>query len=334
MKYLLFFILIPVLFLTDIMVGSRFYDFGVLTDYLSGNLTGGTFKVLHGVRLPRAITALIFGGALSVAGLLMQTFFRNPLAGPSVLGLTSGSSLGVAVAVMAGSMFGPEFTGWVSLLSYVIFAVAGGLLSLLLILGVSTRIKSNVTLLIFGLMFGYIASSAVSVLASFSGEKELKEFVHWGFGSFGKVDSYALLGCLSLGILVLFGITFGLQKKLNAWLLGDVYARSIGVDTKKIRWTILITAGLLTATVTAFCGPIAFLGLSVPHLAKGWFKSSDHRVLIPGCLLIGICLALFCDIVAKVPGYSDLTLPLNAVTSVIGAPIVIFVLLKNRRAVG
>ncbi|MFT7613400.1 MAG: iron complex transport system permease protein [Parvicellaceae bacterium] len=321
------------MFLADLMVGGRYYDFGVLFDYFSGDLKGGSFNVIHGVRLPRTLTALIFGGGLSVAGLLMQTFFRNPLAGPSVLGLTSGSSLGVAIAVMAGSMF--EMTaGWATHFSYVLFAIAGGLISLFLILAVSTRIKSNVTLLIFGLMFGYIASSAVSVLASFSGERELKEFVHWGFGSFGKIDSYWLLLLLAVGIFALIGVAFSLQKKLNAWLLGDVYARSIGVDTKRVRWIILITAGLLTSIVTAFCGPIAFLGLAVPHLAKGWFKSSDHRVLIPGCLLIGISLALFCDIVAKVPGYSDISLPLNAVTSAIGAPIVILVLLKNRRAIG
>jgi len=315
------------------MVGGRFYDFPVLFDYFMGDLQGGSYKVLHGVRLPRALTALVFGGALSVAGLLMQTFFRNPLAGPSVLGLTSGSSLGVAIAVMAGSLF--ELSSmWATQFSYVIFAIAGGLISLFLILLVSTRVKSNVTLLIFGLMFGYIASSAVSVLASFSGEKELKEFVHWGFGSFGKVDSYWMLLFLAIALFTLIGVAFSLQKKLNAWLLGEVYARSIGVDTKRVRWVILITAGLLTAIVTAFCGPIAFLGLAVPHLAKGWFKSSDHRVLIPGCLLIGISLAIFCDIVAKVPGYSDVSLPLNAVTSAIGAPIVILVLLKNRRAVG
>lgn len=332
MKYLVFLILIPVLFALDLMIGSRFYGFDVISDYLTGNLEGGTYNVLHGVRIPRALTALIFGGALSVAGLLMQTFFRNPLAGPSVLGLTSGSSLGVALAVMAGSAFEVSSL-WAIQLNYVLFAIVGGLSALLLILGVSTRVKSNVTLLIFGLMFGYIASSVVSVLASFSGEKELKEFVHWGFGSFGKVDSYPLLGILAIVIGALLILAFSLQKKLNAWLLGEVYARSIGVNTKGVRWVILITAGLLTAIVTAFCGPVAFLGLAVPHLAKGLSRNSNHKELIPLCFLIGVSLALFCDLVAKVPGYDDLTLPLNAVTSAIGAPIVIIVLLKNRRAV-
>ncbi len=287
-------------------------------------------KVFFGIRIPRALTALILGGALSVAGLIMQTFFRNPLAGPSVLGLTSGASLGVAIAVMAGTAFGLE-SFWANQINLVGFAVVGGMAALLIILAASIRVRSNTTLLILGLMLGYITSSVVSVLASFSGERELKQFVHWGFGSFGKVDSYFTLVVLFGLIMGLIILVFTMHRKLNVWMLGETYAKSVGLNVQRTRWVMLVVAGLLTALVTAFCGPIAFLGLAVPHLTRGWFKTSNHSVLIPGCLLMGTALALFCDIVAKVPGNPDLVLPLNAVTSAIGAPIVIVVLLRNRR---
>jgi iron complex transport system permease protein len=282
-------------------------------------------------RLPRALTAILAGSGLALGGLLMQTFFRNPLAGPSVLGITSGSSLGVALFVLAtGSM--AEFvnvTGIGGSLSIAAAAWVGAMIILLLILGVSNRLSEPVTLVVFRLMIGYIVSAAVTVLQFESGKDALRVFVLWGMGSFEGLGS-AELGLLALGTGLGLIISIVMIKHLNIMLLGEDEARSLGVPFMRIRIWMIIATGVLAGTVTAFCGPVAFLGLAVPHLARGLFKTSDHKIIVPGVLLVGCSLGLLCDLLSRMP-WTQGGIPLNAVTGIIGAPVVIWVILKNRR---
>lgn len=286
--------------------------------------------IVNQYRLPQAITALSTGIVLSLSGLILQTLFRNPLAGPSVLGISSGASLGVAMVVLSGSIFGLKLSELPLLgnLTVVIAAFAGALIVLVLIIYVSGRVGNVITVLIIGIMTGYTVSAVVSVLQFFSRAGELHTYILWGLGSFSKTTFQQSLFLLLTALLGTIFIWFFI-KPLNALLMGVHYAQSIGFHTRRIQTILILVTGLLVAVGTSFTGPIAFLGLAVPHLARGFFKSSQHAVLIPATVLMGASLALFCNLVAKLPGY-EISLPINAVTSLVGAPVIIWVVLRNR----
>ena len=287
-------------------------------------------------RLPKALTAMLAGAALSVSGLQMQTLFRNPLAGPFVLGISSGASLGVALTVLlAGVAVGlggsTTLLAGISLAgdtSLALSAIAGSGLVLLLVMSVARRVQSGMTLLILGLMFGYTTSALVSVLIYFSVVERIQAYISWTFGSFGGV-TWRQLQVMAPAILV--GLAGGhlLMKPLNALLLGETYALSLGLNVRRVRLGIIGTSAVLAGVVTAFCGPIGFLGIAVPHLCRSLLHTSDHRLLLPAVSFMGATLALGADIVAGLPG-SQLTLPLNAVTALLGAPVVIWVILRQR----
>ncbi len=287
-------------------------------------------------RLPKALTAMLAGAALSVSGLQMQTLFRNPLAGPFVLGISSGASLGVALTVLlAGVAVGlggsTTLLAGISLAgdaSLALSAIAGSGLVLLLVMSVARRVQSGMTLLILGLMFGYTTSALVSVLIYFSVVERIQAYISWTFGSFGGV-TWRQLQVMAPAIVL--GLAGGhlLMKPLNALLLGETYALSLGLNVRRVRLAIIGTSAVLAGVVTAFCGPIGFLGIAVPHLCRSLLHTSDHRLLLPAVSFMGATLALGADIVAGLPG-SQLTLPLNAVTALLGAPVVIWVILRQR----
>lgn len=283
-------------------------------------------------RLPRALTAMLAGAALGVAGLKMQTLFRNPLADPFVLGISSGASLGVAVVVLAATGVGFSSllarTGVMGNASIILAAVTGAAVVMGIVLGVARRIEGSLTLLIVGLMFGYIASSLVSVLMQFSVEHQMQNYVAWTFGSFAGV-TWRQLAVFAPTVLAGVALAWLLSKPLDAFLLGDGYARSMGIHVQRVRSSIIIGSALLAGAVTAFCGPIGFLGIAVPHLCRMLLKTGDHRALIPGTAMLGAVLALCADIIAQAPG-TQISLPLNAVTALIGAPVVVGVLLRRR----
>lgn len=289
-------------------------------------------KIVVNIRIPRAVTAILAGSALSVGGLLMQTLFRNPLAGPSVLGITSGASLGVAVVMLASGTITSIFAiqqfsalgSWV----IVIAASLGAAIVLLLILLISIKVRDNVTLLIIGLMIGNITIALVSIWQYFSRPEQIQDYLIWTFGSLGGVplDQLWILAAVAVagGAIALL-----LSKPLNAFLLGENYARSMGLSVTHTRIWIIVSTSLLAGGITAFCGPIGFIGIAVPHLTRSLLGTNDHRVLIPGTLLMGAILLLACDIIAQVPG-STTTLPISAVTSMVGSPVVIWVIIQRK----
>ena len=283
-------------------------------------------------RVPQALTALVAGAGLSVSGLQMQTVFRNPLAGPSVLGISSGASMGVAfVVLLSGSLGGVALSklGFMGEIALTIAAIAGSLSIMALIVFVSQKVRGNVTLLIIGVMIGYIANAVIGVLKFFSVEEDIRAYVIWGLGSFARVsgDQMTLFICI---MVVLLPLSFLLVKTLNLLLLGDAYARNLGLNIKRARLLVITCSGVLVAIVTAYCGPIIFLGLAVPHLCRGMFRTSDHRILMPASLLAGASLALVCNLIARMPGFEG-ALPLNSVTALVGAPVVMSVLFNRRR---
>ena len=282
-------------------------------------------------RVPQALTALVAGAGLSVSGLQMQTVFRNPLAGPSVLGISSGASMGVAfVVLLSGSLGSVALSklGFMGEIALTIAAIAGSLSIMALIVFVSQKVRGNVTLLIIGVMIGYIANAVIGVLKFFSVE-EIRAYVIWGLGSFARVsgDQMTLFICI---MVVLLPLSFLLVKTLNLLLLGDAYARNLGLNIKRARLLVITCSGVLVAIVTAYCGPIIFLGLAVPHLCRGMFRTSDHRILMPASLLAGASLALVCNLIARMPGFEG-ALPVNSVTALVGAPVVMSVLFNKRR---
>jgi len=283
-------------------------------------------------RLPKAITAALAGAALSASGLQMQTLFRNPLADPFVLGISSGASLGVALVVLvAGVAGGSSLLAGVSLVGDVSLALAsiiGSTLVLLLVMAVARRVQSTMTLLILGLMFGYATSALVSVLLYFSIAERIQAYISWTFGSFGGVTWSQLQVFGPVTVAGLIGSHL-LVKPLNALLLGETYARSMGLNVRLARLGVIGASASLAGVVTAFCGPIGFLGIAVPHLCRSLFGTSDHRLLLPAVTLLGAILALGADLLAQLPG-SQLTLPLNAVTALLGAPVVTWVILRQR----
>jgi len=275
-------------------------------------------------RLPQAITALFAGSALAVSGLMLQTLFRNPLAGPSILGISNGANLGVAIVMLyAGEMSGLSYH-----LSIVFSAFTGAFLVLLLILYFSAKIKNNVLVLIIGIMVGYLASSGISILNAYASSDNVRAYVLWGMGNFSSVHSAQLPFYI---ISILFGLLCSilLIKPLNALLLGENYAANLGVGIKANRIYILLTTGLLTAIVTAFCGPVSFLGLAVPHIARMTLRTSNQKLLLPATILLGAAIALLCNMLTIIPFGKGL-LPLNAVTPLLGAPVIIYVILNKK----
>ncbi|GAB5564564.1 MAG: iron ABC transporter permease [Winogradskyella sp.] len=281
-------------------------------------------------RLPKAITAIIVGSGLGISGLLMQTLFRNPLAGPFVLGISSGASLGVAIVILGSGLFGGALA---TILGYkwsiYIAAALGSFLVLLAVLAVSSKVRDTMAILIIGLMFGSITSAVVSVLSYFSSAEQLQQYVFWGLGNISNL-TWEELKVFSR----LYGIGLVLAivsiKQLDAFLLGDNYVKSLGVPLKRVRHVVILSVSLLAGTITVFTGPIAFIGLAIPHLTRQIFRTSSHKILLPAVLIIGAIVMLVCDSIAQIPG-SDYTLPINAVTALVGAPVVIWLLVRKRR---
>lgn len=329
---IVFFLLGVSLFVANLWFGSVLIPWKEVFRVLLGST--GTNEVHQVIildyRLPQAFTAVAVGISLGVAGMILQTVFRNPLAGPSVLGISSGASLGVAVVVFAGSIYHLELLNSISILqnvSLVLAALFGALLVLSVIIFVSQRISNVVTILIIGIMIGYTVSAIVGVIQFFSRAEELHAYVLWGLGSFSKT-SVGQSVFLLFSSMVISALVFFFLKGLNALLLGDNYARSIGIPIKQTQLSLIIIAGLLIALGTVFTGPIAFIGLAIPHLARNFFKTSDHFILVPAVIIMGIALSLLCNLIARLPGY-DTSLPINAVSSLIGAPVIVWVIVKR-----
>lgn len=283
-------------------------------------------------RFPQALTALVAGAGLAISGLQMQTVFRNPLAGPSVLGISSGASLGVAFVVLfSGSIGGVALShlGFMGEVALSIAAIAGSLSVMGLIVFASHKVKGNVTLLIIGVMIGYLANAIIGILKFFSVEEDIKTYVIWGLGSFSRVSGNQMMLFVTI-MVILLPLSFLLVKTLNLLMLGDGYARNLGLNIKRARVLVISCSGVLTAIVTAYCGPIIFLGLAVPHLCRAIFQTSDHRILMPACLVMGAALALACNLIARMPGFEG-ALPVNSVTALIGAPVVASVLFRKRK---
>lgn len=303
-------VLLVLLFCVDVCSGSIWL-------WPFGELSPMEHQIIHAIRLPKALTAILSGASLSIAGLIMQTLFRNPLAGPYTLGVSSGASLGVAFLTMVSTSF---------IVLLPLAAVIGASLVLLLVLAVSRRVTSNVSLLIVGMMFGSIAGALVSLLQNFANPDALKLFIVWTLGSLSSVgwsDMQMLIPILLLGMLfVLLAL-----KPLNGLLLGEDYARGLGINVERTRLYIVLATGLLAGGVTAFCGPIAFVGVAVPHIARGLFQSSNHRITIPASALIGACLLLVCDVLCSLFVYP---LPISTVSALFGAPVIIWIILKNK----
>ena len=280
-------------------------------------------------RIPKAITAILVGVGLSVAGLLMQTLFRNPLAGPDVLGLSSGASLGVAFVILAGELFPKVLSSiFISPIGVTLASCFGSFVVLILISIASKNIRNTATILIIGLLFSSFTGAIISVLTYFSSAEELQKFLFWSLGSLGNL-TFTKLYILSFFIFIGLLLALLSIKSLNGLLLGENYAQSLGINLKKSRYIILLSSSILVGSCTAFVGPIAFVGLAVPHLAKIIFQTSNHTTLLLATILIGATLMLFCDTISQMPGF-DFTLPINAITSLFGAPVIIWLILQKR----
>ncbi|MFP9117654.1 iron chelate uptake ABC transporter family permease subunit [Flavobacterium sp. RNTU_13] len=320
------------LFLANVSLGSIKIPFSeVIKPFIGEYASRPSWDyIITNYRLPKAIVALLAGIALSVSGLLMQTLFRNPLAGPDVLGLSSGASLGVALVIMGSGLL-PAALGLYLTSEYglVLASVSGTFAVLVLVLGVAQRLRDTMSILITGIMFGSFTGAIVGVLSYFSPAEQLKKYTFWALGSLGNL-SWQSVGILAL--LTFIGIIMGIAciKPLDALLMGERYAASMGINIKRSRLLIILATSLLTGCVTAFAGPISFVGLIVPHIARLLFKASNHRVLFFATLLTGAILMLACDILTQLPG-TDVVLPINGITSIVGAPVVIALLIKNKK---
>ncbi len=324
-------LLLAALFFTDLLIGSVNIPLKESLQILLGNKSNPTLAfILNDFRMPKAITAMLVGAGLSITGLIMQTLFRNPLAGPYVLGISSGASLGVALFTMATSLIsgGAAIFLLKSSWGLVLAAIAGASLVMLLTVLVSMRIKDSVSLLIVGIMFGSITGAVVTVLQYFSDPNIVHNYLIWTFGSLSGVtwaQVYVMLCIFIPGLL----ISFLLVKNLNAILLGENYAQSVGVDTKRLRIIIIALTSLIAGSLTAFVGPIGFVGVAVPHISRFGLNTSDHKKLMPVVALTGATLMLLFDIISQLPG-SQSTLPINAVTAIFGAPVVIWVIFRSK----
>ncbi|WKL45752.1 iron ABC transporter permease [Flavobacterium pectinovorum] len=331
---ILFFVLGLVLlfmFFLDISLGSITIPFKeVYTSLTGGQASKSTWEyIIINYRLPKAITAFLVGVGLSISGLLMQTLFRNPLAGPDVLGLSSGAILAVAIVILGAGLL-PSFLNAILLSPYgiVLASTLGSVSVLLLVLLVAQRLRNTMAILIVGLMFGSFTSAIVGVLTYFSSAEQLQKFTFWSLGSLGNLSwtSISVLAvCVGFGLL----LSAGSIKPLNALLLGENYAKSMGLNYKKAQLIIIFATSILAGSITAFAGPIAFIGLAVPHIAKLTFQTSNHAVLYWSTLFYGGIIMLFCDIASQLPGL-ETTLPINAITSIIGAPVVVWLLMRKR----
>ena len=334
-KYCRFFVVITLaiiaLFVINIIYGAVKIPINSIIDIFSGNdeVNESWKYIILQTRLPQALTAILCGGALAVSGLLLQTAFCNPLAGPSIFGINSGASLGVAFVML---LFGGSITaGAVSVtgfLAVLIAAFVGAVAVMAVLLFFSNLVNNNVMLLITGIMIGYISSSAISLLNFFATEEGVHSYMIWGLGNFGGVSMAQMPLFAAVTIVGLICALF-LIKPLNAVLLGEQYAENLGINTIKLRNCLLLVTGLLTAVTTAYCGPIAFIGLAVPHIARMLLKTDNHRYLIPGTILSGAAISLLCNIICVLPGDNGI-IPLNAVTPIMGAPVIIYVIIKGR----
>lgn len=334
-KYCRFFVVITLaiiaLFVINIIYGAVKIPINSIIDIFSGNdeVNENWKYIILQTRLPQALTAILCGGALAVSGLLLQTAFCNPLAGPSIFGINSGASLGVAFVML---LFGGSITaGAVSVtgfLAVLIAAFVGAVAVMAVLLFFSNLVNNNVMLLITGIMIGYISSSAISLLNFFATEEGVHSYMIWGLGNFGGV-SMAQMPLFAAVTIVGLICALLLIKPLNAVLLGEQYAENLGINTIKLRNCLLLVTGLLTAVTTAYCGPIAFIGLAVPHIARMLLKTDNHRYLIPGTILSGAAISLLCNIICVLPGDNGI-IPLNAVTPIMGAPVIIYVIIKGR----
>lgn len=321
-------------FILNLLLGSVSIPVDNIIDILLGRDNDNLIwhNIILKSRLPQSLTAMMAGAGLAVSGLLMQTVFRNPLAGPSVLGISSGASLGVAcVVLLSGSIGGVALSklGVIGEVTITLSAIIGSLLIMALIAFVAQKVRGNVTLLIMGVMIGYIANAIIGVLKFFSAEEDIRAYVIWGLGSFSRVSG-GQTSVFILLMLVLLPISFFLIKSLNLLLLGDSYAQNLGLNIKRARLLVIGCSGVLVAVVTAYCGPIVFLGLAVPHICRGLFHTSNHAVILPASLLGGASLALLCNLIARMPGFEG-ALPVNSVTALVGAPVVMWVLFKRRK---
>lgn len=321
-----------ILFILNLFIGSVTIPVNDLLNVFLDKESNQTIStIVFQYRLPQAITALLAGGALSVAGLLMQTLFRNPLADPSMLGISSGAGLGVAITILLTGVLGNKALSSLGILSNIgicISAFLGAVLVLLVILGFSSRLRNMTTLIIIGLMISYLAGSLTDILKFFSLKEDIHAFVIWGLGSFSAVG-ISKLGFYSVSIIIGLIASLFLSKILNTLILGDLYAENLGLNIKRTKLITILISGYLTAIVTAYCGPIAFLGLAIPHMTRFIFKTSDHKILLPATILIGMIVSLFCNLIARAPGFEG-NLPINAITAFIGAPVVIWVILRKR----
>jgi iron complex transport system permease protein len=327
-------ILIPILAIVNLGLGSVSIPITEVYKILLGE--GSDSEVWTNIvlmtRLPQTLTAIACGAGLAVAGLEMQTVFHNPLAGPSVLGISSAASLGVAFVVLLSGTLGGGFMTQFGILgntALTLAAIIGAMSVMAIIVYLSQRVRGNATLLIVGVMIGYIASAIIGVLKYFSSEEDIRAYVIWGLGSFARVTGgqvYVFVGLMA----ILLPLSMLLAKPLNMLLLGENYAVNLGLNIKRTRLLVISSAGILTAIVTAYCGPIMFLGLAVPHICRGLFRKSDHRILLPATVFCGADLALLCNLIARLPGFEG-ALPINSVTALIGAPVALWVLLQRKK---
>ncbi len=331
----LIFVAILLLFSMNLLLGSVRIPLRAVGNIVFG--TGAESEIWQNIiwksRIPQAVTAMIAGAGLAVSGLQMQTVFHNPLAGPSVLGISSGASMGVAfVILLSGSIGGVALSriGIIGNVALTFSAIVGSFSIMALIVYVSQKVKGNVTLLIIGVMIGYVSNAVIGVLKFFSLEEDIRAYVIWGLGSFSRVSGDQMYLFILL-MVILLPLSFLLVKTLNLLLLGESYARNLGLNIRRARLLVISSAGILTAVVTAYCGPIIFLGLAVPHLCRALFHTSDHRILMPTSLLMGAALALLCNLIARLPGFEG-ALPINSVTALVGAPVVVSVLFNKRRS--
>lgn len=338
-SFILLTLLIVVLFVLNLLLGTVSIPVRdvlcILFSPSALNLDTSTQAVWSNIiwssRVPQALTALMAGAGLAVSGLQMQTVFRNPLAGPSVLGISNGASLGVALVVlMSGSLGGMALSrlGYLGDVAMSVAAIVGALAVMGLIVWVAQRVQGNVTLLIIGVLIGYMANAIIGVLKFFSNEEDIKAYVVWGLGSFARVSGDQMVLFVVL-MAILLPLSMLLVKTMNLLLLGDAYAQNLGLNLQRARTLVILSSGVLVAIVTAYCGPIMFIGLAVPHLARAMFRTSDHRILMPATLLAGGVLALLCNLIARMPGFEG-ALPVNSVTALVGAPVIATVLFKRK----
>ncbi len=338
-SFILLTLLIVVLFVLNLLLGTVSIPvrdvlcilFSPSTLNLDSSTQAVWSNIIWSSRIPQALTALMAGAGLAVSGLQMQTVFRNPLAGPSVLGISNGASLGVALVVlMSGSLGGMALSrlGYLGDVAMSVAAIVGALAVMGLIVWVAQRVQGNVTLLIIGVLIGYMANAIIGVLKFFSNEEDIKAYVVWGLGSFARVSGDQMVLFVVL-MAILLPLSMLLVKTMNLLLLGDAYAQNLGLNLQRARTLVILSSGVLVAIVTAYCGPIMFIGLAVPHLARAMFRTSDHRILMPATLLAGGVLALLCNLIARMPGFEG-ALPVNSVTALVGAPVIATVLFKRK----